>query len=88
MPDNGASACIRSFPKKNVLLTVRHAAGDGGSWGVAVRYVQGKGMQLYRLGGFGFLTRIQFGKRKIKTKEVDFAYVAVPKTLQAFDEGG
>lgn len=86
MPDHGASACILSFPKKNVLLTVRHAVGDGGNWGIALRYHPGKGMQIYTLGGMGFLMRFQFGKRKMKTKDVDFAYVAVPKTLEAFDE--
>ena len=86
MPDGGASACILSFSKKNVLLTVKHAAGDGGNWGVALRYYPGMGMQLYQLGGLNFVTRIQIGKRKVSTKDVDFAYVSVPKTLEPFDE--
>lgn len=87
LPDDGpASACILQFPRRRILLTVSHAAGDGRNWSIAIRYVPGKGMQHYQLGGMNILERFSLNKRKLKSKNVDFAYVAVPDSLEPMDE--
>ena len=87
LPDEGpASACIIQFPKSRILLTVYHAAGDGRNWFAAVRYFPGQGMQHYPLGGMNILKRFSIGKRKLKSKQVDFAYVTVPDSLEPMDE--
>jgi len=87
LPDGDhASACILQFPRRRILLTVAHAAANGKNWTLAIRYVPGKGMQHCRLGGMNVLKHFELGKRKIKSKPVDFAYVTVPDSLEPMDE--
>ncbi|MEK7782015.1 MAG: hypothetical protein AAB370_11000 [Verrucomicrobiota bacterium] len=87
LPDGDhASACILQFPRRRILLTVAHAVANGKNWTLAHRYVPGKGMQHYQLGGMNVLQHFELRKRKIKSHPIDFAYVTVPDSLEPMDE--
>jgi hypothetical protein len=88
MPDEGpASACIVQFARKRILLTVFHAAGDGRNWAVPVRFVtERRAVEQYPLGKMNPLMACQFSEQRVESELVDFAYVAIPDTLQPMDE--
>ena len=84
LPSGIASACIATYEGKRVLLTVQHATGDMGDWGIQCRFEPGKGTAVWRLGPMCFLTRLSISNAEVK--DIDFAYVEVPETLRITDQ--
>lgn len=82
IPTGCASGCLIDYKGKRILLTVHHATGDMGNWAIEIRYVPGKGTQLYQLSGINFLKTMDLDTMVVK--DVDFAYVAVPDGLESF----
>jgi hypothetical protein len=80
-PINHASACLVKYRDHLFVLTVAHATGNQGNWAIEMRYVPGKGVELYQLGGMGFLTSAKIKHNKLKSKEVDFSYKLLAQTL-------
>ena len=81
IPDSVASGCLVDYRGVRVLLTVSHAVGDQGNWGIETRYDPGKGTQIYGLGAMHFLMKGSVTSPQLKN--IDFSYVAVPNTVVA-----
>ena len=73
-PINYASACLVNYREHLFVLTVSHATCNQGNWAIEVKYVPGKGMELFQLGGMGFLEGYRIKHNKLKSKKVDFSY--------------
>jgi hypothetical protein len=82
MPIGMASGCLIKYTGKTLLLTVQHATGNFGNWAIELEYVQGQGTKLWRLGTINFLTKATLPS--LIFKDVDFAYVEVPDTIESF----
>lgn len=80
-PINHASACLVKYRDHLFILTVAHATGNQGNWAIEMRYVSGKGVELYQLGGMGFLTSGKIKHNKLKSQEVDFSYKLLTQAL-------
>lgn len=79
MPINFASGCLIDYHGKRIVLTVAHATGNEGNWGIEVKATN-VGTQVYQIGAMMFLTVGNIDNDKIK--EVDFSYASVPNDLQ------
>lgn len=79
-PNGIASGALIDYEEKRLLLTVEHATGDQGEWAMQLRYVPGRGSELYRLGPMNFLKK--FSLKTGSAKTIDFAYVDVPDTIR------
>lgn len=81
LPSSSASGCIVDYSGHRILLTVEHATGDFGQWAIQLHFDKSKGTQLYRLGAMNFLAHVSLKTGEEKT--IDFAYVEIPKDLEA-----
>jgi len=88
LPVDAGSSCILDFGEKNILITVQHVPKNGGDWRVLVRQskVDNRSEQ-FRPGGFNYLSALNL-KKKLKRTDIEFAYVAVPKSLRPTDQIG
>jgi hypothetical protein len=77
-----ASGCLIDYSGKRVLLTVSHATGDQKNWAIQLRYVPGKGVEIFQLGAMHFLKKASLSEPELK--DVDFSYVEVPSTICAY----
>jgi hypothetical protein len=82
LPTAFASGCLVDYSGKRVLLTVSHATGDQKNWAIQLRYVPGKGTEIYQLGAMHFLAKGSLFKPMLE--DVDFSYVEVPSTTCAY----
>jgi hypothetical protein len=80
-PINHASACLVKYRGHLFVLTVAHATGNQGNWAIEMRYVPGKGMEMFQLGGMGFLTAAKIKHNKLRSREVDFSYKLLTQLL-------
>ncbi len=79
-PIGFASGCLIDYCGKRLVLTVAHATGNDGNWGIEVKSTTNVGTQVYQIGAMMFLTVGNIDTDKIK--DVDFAYATVPSDLQ------
>jgi hypothetical protein len=82
LPTGIASGCLVNYFGKTILLTVSHATGNQGNWGIHLKYVPGKGASIYILGAMHFLVKGSLAT--LKLDDVDFSYVEVPPTLRSY----
>lgn len=80
-PINHASACLVKYRDHLFVLTVAHATCNQGNWAIEIRYVPGKGVELFQLGGMGFLQGIKIKHNKVKSQDVDFSYKLLTQPL-------
>jgi hypothetical protein len=73
-PINHASACLVNYREHLFVLTVSHATGNQGNWAIEVKYVPGKGVELFQLGAMGFLEGYRIKHNKLKSHKIDFSY--------------
>ncbi len=81
-PIGFASGCLIDYCGKRLVLTVAHATGNNGNWGIEVKSVTNVGTQVYQIGAMMFLTVGNIDTDKIK--DVDFSYATVPSDLEPF----
>jgi hypothetical protein len=84
MPEGCASACIIDYEGKHILLTVQHATGNMGNWGIQLRFVPGRGTAIQRLGQMNFLKSISIAN--MESRDIDFAHVEVPENLEIYEQ--
>ena len=85
LPSAYASGCLINYFGKRILLTVSHATGNQGNWGIQCRYVPGKGTEIYQLGAMHFLARGSQDQSGLEA--VDFSYVEVPTSVVTYRQG-
>jgi len=76
-----ASGCLTDYRGRRMLLTAAHGVRDGKRWGVEVKWIPGKGTQIYGLGPMSFLLGWTPEKGEL---EIDFSFVTVPNDLQPY----
>jgi hypothetical protein len=84
LPGGIASACMVDYHGKRILLSVQHATGDMGDWGIQCRYEPGKGTAVWRIGSMCFIKRMSTSSGE--ARNVDLSYVEIPDNLKITDQ--
>ena len=82
LPIGIASGCMIYYLNRRILLSVFHATGKEGNWAVELRFVKGKGTELYYPGAFNFLAEMTLGIPEIR--DVDFSYTEIPHDVESY----
>src|SRR5882724_5409152 len=77
LPAGLASGCLCEFEGHRLLLTVGHIFRDENRWGMVVKYIPGKGTELFPFDPMIRLAWVDSDDNKIE--DIDLAFVAVPK---------
>jgi len=88
MPEDAGCCCLIDFPKKRLLLTVRHVTHGGGDWRILIKQKPGNNIVTsYRVGGLRYLVAGRI-KKPTKRLPVEYAYVDVPQAVFPMDQIG
>jgi hypothetical protein len=77
-----ASGCLIDYGGRRWILTVAHATGNGGNWTIEMRYEEGRGALLYRIGAMNVLGLLSLYDGRAAS--LDLAYAEVPGDLQPY----
>lgn len=82
MPLDIASGCMIDYLNKRMLLSVFHATGTEGNWAIELRFVKGKGTELYYIGALNFLAEMTIGISEIRN--IDLSYTEIPFDVYSY----
>lgn len=74
-PVSFASGVVVKYGGQNYLLTVAHATGNNGKWGIETKYLKGVGQQLFMVGQFSFAKIGNILSGDIKDLDLSYAKI-------------
>jgi len=79
-----ASGALLDYGGERWVLTVAHATGNMGNWGIEAGFEEGLGAKLWRIGPMTFMGLLNFATGT--SESLDLAYARVPPDLQPIFE--